>query len=99
MSRAAIFSRGESFRKPNTNIQYTISPRNPIQYNIQYFPIFILGQYKYWFLGPNSWPNIQYFFEKNFNHKIGSNQVIFDHPFIFLQILFFLSQNTVNKIL
>ena len=56
--------RGESFRKPNTNIQYTISPRNPIQYNIQYFPIFILGQYKYWFLRPNILAQYTIFFLK-----------------------------------
>ena len=85
-----------------TQYQYTISnsSENTIPYIVPIFSNIILGQYKYWFLGPNILAQYTiFFFEKNFNDKIGSKQVIFDHPFIFLQILFFLSQNTVNKIL
>ena len=56
--------RDESFGKPNTNIQYTIFLSNPIPYNIQYFTIFILGQYKYWVLGPNILAQYTIFFLK-----------------------------------
>ena len=59
-----VCNRGESFRKPNTNIQYTISPRNPIPYIVPIFSNIILGQYKYWFLGPNILAQYTIFFLK-----------------------------------